>query len=698
MSSNHSENKFSIRSFGTDIIFLALLIAFGLFLFGSYLFYEYLWVSYADWVYQAFQVRSVAEHGFSSWDHIWANGMNHWRLYQYLPHAVAVGISKILPVSLTKAMIIETVGILLFHLSITYVLLRKLKIKALPALLAITAFLTMPQLWAPVKEFSILFPFTLISIYTYIWIQDMVHKRHSYILPALAGIAWVFHPTLAYVAAGLWVFTFNLQLNWHSIRQILGRSIIYLAISSVFWLPYLTKGYYFGNPSFASAQFYRENLPGENFGFGLLMFSLLGLSWLSLLALPRQIPKWTKVLLVFITIFFIMIRLGQSGALPSAILQLQFARAVPLLGVLLSFVVASIANMVWPKHSRFLKTVGVLLLAFFCSSAIGNASRSAPSATNEIESPVADFVEQQGLPKGRIFTSDIANASFLSPTGTQFVNSYFEQMLPSPTAMRFAALLRNDIAYTGISQQQVDYLISYSHVLGLQYLFLPKLSPSIPMLTRESLKGTGFKVVPFETNSGLVVLESEFPIANAYAVVDDSVLSFDTLRKPTMHATSWKAWDARFVALDYAIREKKLVPIRMKTDGINGLEVDLSSVPANVSTLLLMQSYDSNWEIKEKGFSLTPTSERLMVLKLPSTNRPTSVHLENSWPAWHWPLQFTMIGLTVVVIVADIASRAIGSKRNQHKKKRLTPLSTDPVIGSLAPQTPLSSVVATRNT
>ncbi len=695
MSANHTEHKFSILSVGLDVLFLSLLIGFGLFLFGSYLFYEYLWVSYADWMYQAFQVKSVAEHGFASWDHIWANGMNHWRLYQYLPHAVAVGISKFLSVSLTKAMIIETVGILLLHLSVTYVLLRKLRIKALPTLLAIIAFLTMPQLWAPVKEFSILFPLTLISLFTYLWIQDMIHKRHSFILPALAGIAWVFHPTLAYVTGGLWLFTFNLQLNWHSIRQILSRAILYLIISSVFWLPYITKGYYFGNPSFASAQFYRENLPGESFGFGLLMFSLLSVSWLSILAMPRQVPKWTKVLLVFVTIFFIMIRLGQSGALPSFILQLQFARSVPLLGVLLSFVIASIANQVWPKHSRFLKTVGVLLLAFFCSSAIGNASRYAPSATNSVDSPVAEFVNKQGTPKGRIFTTDIANASFLSPSGTQFVNSYFEQMLPSPTAMRFAGLLRNDIAYTGISQQQVDYLISYSHVLGLQYLFLPKLSPSIPMLTRESLNGSGFKQIPFETNSGLVVLESTFPISSAYAVLDDSVISYAPLKKPTMHATSWKPWDERFVALDYAIREKKLLPIELRTSDTNKLEIDLSNVPSSINNVLLMQSYDSNWKIQESGFTLSPTSERLMVLRLPSSNRPSVVHLENHWPAWHWPLQLNMIGLTILVVILDLISRAIGTS-HASKKKKVTPLASDPVIGSLAPTSPMPSVVTAR--
>lgn len=697
MSSNHTENKFSILSFGTDIIFLALLIGFGLFLFGSYLFYEYLWVSYADWVYQAFQVRSVAEHGFSSWDHIWANGMNHWRLYQYLPHAVAVGISKILPVSLTKAMIIETVGILLFHLSITYILLRKLKIKALPALLAITAFLSMPQLWAPVKEFSILFPFTLISIYTYLWIQDMVHKRHSYILPALAGIAWVFHPTLAYVTAGLWLFTFNLQLNWHSIRQILARGIIYIAISSVFWLPYLTRGYSFSNPFFSSPQFYRDNLPGEQYGFGLLMFSLIGVSWLTILALPRQVPKWTKILLLFVTIFFVFIRIGQSGALPSLVLELQFARALPLLGVLLSFVIASIGNLIWPKHSRFLKTVGVLLLAFFCSAAIGNTSKYAPSAANKIESPVANFVQKTGVPKGRIFTTDVAAASYFSPEGTKFVNSYFEHMLPSPSAIRFSALLRNDIAYTGISQQQVDYLISYSHVLGLQYLFLPKLSPSIPMLTRESLNGTGFKIVPFESDSGMVVLESGFPISDAYAVNDESALSYAPLKKPSMHATSWKPWDERFVALDYAIREKKLTPIALNSDGNDKLTIDLTGVPMTINKIFLSQSFDPHWKAKESGITISPTSERLMVLTLPTANRPTKIHLENSWPAWHWPLQLTMIGFSGVVIVADLASRAIGSKRHRQSKKRVTPLTTDPVIGSLAPQTPLPSVVSTRN-
>lgn len=654
-----------LSSIAIDSVLVLSVFLFGLFLIGTFLWYEYLHIGYQDWLFQAFQIKSLNQYGLTSWDHIWANGMNHWRLYQYLPHVLANAISNTFSVSLTKAMIIETVGIFTGNLVVSYIFMRVLHIKRIPILLSIATFLSIPQIWGPVKEFSIHFPMTLISVFIFFWARDISKNRHSFIVPALAGIAWIFHPTFAYVTAGLWLFSYSPQLSKQNLINFFSRLIIYLIISSIFWAPYIAKGYYFGSPFLSSSQFYRQNLPASYYGFGDMAFWIFALSWFVILLSPTKIPKWSKLLYVFITVYLVAIHLGQNNLLPKFILELQFARAVPLLGVMLMFASATVFSIVWPKNSRFLKTLGVIVLAFFITSAIGSSSQYAPQATNKIESPVAQYFKTNPKPTGSIYTGDVSTTSYFLPDGIRFVNSYFEQMLPHPHALRFGLLLRNDLAYTGISQKQATLLTSYSRVMGVEYLFLPKLSPSISQLIATDSGKQYFTKVYEPEKQDFVVLQNTAPIHNAYAVSDSKDLSFDLIKKPTLHADSWQEWDQRMLRLDTVLTSEAFAPLPLSFINNDQLEVDLTKRTSSSKQILITQSFDSNWKVVEpQGAQIKPTSERFIFVTLPEGTHNKLV-LKNEWPAWHWPLQYTMIGATISVVGIESTVRLARKQRKR---------------------------------
>ncbi|MBP9820475.1 hypothetical protein KBC79_07120, partial [Candidatus Woesebacteria bacterium] len=74
------------RTLVEDLIALLTILAVGWFLIGWYWGFEFLATGYQDWIYHAFRIKSIAEHGVPSWTHTWSNGLNMWRAYQYVFH------------------------------------------------------------------------------------------------------------------------------------------------------------------------------------------------------------------------------------------------------------------------------------------------------------------------------------------------------------------------------------------------------------------------------------------------------------------------------------------------------------------------------------------------------------------------------------------------------------------------------------
>ncbi len=631
-----------LLSFFFDVLVIAGLVGFALFLVRHLAHFEYLFAGYQDLMYHAYKIKSIALYGIPSWDHIWSNGINHWKLYQYIPHVLTLGIAMLFHVSITKAMSFAIITLFVFLQVSVYVCLRFLRVSRLSTILAIAVSLTTFGYWGLMGNFGIMFPFLLLPFIGYMWITDVTRKKNSFLLPALAGIAWVFHPILGYTVGALWFFSFVPEFSSKNIVHFSSRLGVFFLASSPFWFNYLTKGYTFSNPILSSRDFIQMVVRGDVMGLGQLFFIVLCLSWVIVIIRTRHIVRWAKILLLYCTLYLFVIYLGMQGYLPRFVLSLQLGRAIQFIVFLLTFVFGIIFDQLFIIQSRFTKTIELCFLAFIMAEIIGMAGVYAPAPLASIVNPVAEYFKVASPPTGSVLYKDVSEASYFSPQNVRFVTSFNTHLEPHPLAQRLQQIFGNDQAYTGISAKQITLIKSYAYVLGVEYLFLPTFSPVIPELTASTSGKTAFTRV----NGGpsvptqYTILRNIDPVYNAYFVPLDAPLDLKTLPQPTLQAASNELWDEHMIRLEEEIKGQKFIPTAMKFINPDRLEIDLTKKPANVHTILVTQSYDANWHsLTIPTAKIVPTSLRFMYITLPGKTSEDLLVLKNSWPWWHWPLQ-----------------------------------------------------------
>lgn len=649
-----------------DIGALVAIVAVGWFLIGYYTKFEFLQTGYQDWIYHAFRIRDISQFGIASWDHIWSNGLNHWRAFQYAEHAVTSLIAGWTGVSITYGMLWISVVVFIFIRVLLYLILRFFGIGRLISLFVALFSYETSQQWITLKDFSIFVGLIFVPLYVALWIVTIRDKEVKlvYVLTAVTGALWSVHPVVGYSASGmlaLLILTNNLKRN---VWKLISITFVFLVSSASFSVPYFFSGYSFSNPIFVTSQFLRDMVISKYFGLSLLHFLFLGLSWIILILRSGDIPRWAKILLFYSTAYLLFIYFGLLGYFPSFINKFQFSRAIPFIGLVLVFCFASFFNVVLSSvRSRLASTIILVLIAVSIVQSIDTASLFTAQPTSSLHDPVSFYFNGSEIPKGSIYVKDFAQSSYLGRSGLRFVNSYNQHLLPNPYPMRFDQLMKTDIAYTGATDQQIDLINDYATVLGVEYIFIPNLSPLVAGLTvdRESSPALFEKVNEINVPSDVfAVLRNRSPIANAYAFESDDVrdlLRFDELPKPTLKATSYIPWDNEIHRVAELIRSDRLVPIELSFIWPDQLMVRNSAVATlQHPSILINQSYDAGWKVDNvSNVEIAPTNLRFMYLDLHGA-QTSELHLKNSWPWWHWPVQsLGIISITVTVIAFGIS-------------------------------------------
>lgn len=658
-----------------DLLLIISVVVFGWFLIGYYTQYQFLDTGYQDWIYHGFRIQSIERHGISSWDPIWANGLNHWKNYQYLPHLLTLGIKQQLHISATQAMLYVTAGIFIFYLSSMYVLLRALTHRRLAVLLAISIGLTSAVTWNYIENFSVFFSFIVFPYYVFAWINDVKRKKSSYSVAGFAGIAWLLHPILGYISTGLWLFNFSTRLSKDNLMYIFKRGVIFLLAFSAFLIPYVTKGYTFSSPQLSSLQFFQMTLSNDYLGLGMLASAFLLFSWIINICFPARTEVWTKKLLLYISLFILLLLLANEGYAPAFIMQLQIGRIVPLLGIMAVFVFSSVIDALLTMYrSRFTLTIATVALAVIISRTIVINSVPHIGLQQTVIDPVAEFISQQQFaPTGTVYIENVSQASYFSPEGTRFVNSYNNHVEPHPLSQRFGMLLKNDLPYTGITKKQTELISSYSRVMGVEYLFLPELSPVIRNLTASESGQPAFRSVTSPV-SGISILQNTQPISYAYSVPNEFQLNKETLVKPSLNVESWSNWDQELSTFEELLKSEEITPLAVEFKNTDQIILNLNSKPIDHSRIILLQSYDPQWRAENaENITISPTSLRFMELSLPKDFSNEKITLFNTWPAWHWPLQiFSPVFFAGVFVIEKIVVEV--AKR--HPRFKLPPQDT----------------------
>lgn len=647
-----------------ELFALTGIIAVGWFLIGYYTKAEFLQTGYPDWMYHAFRIRDIQQYGVASWDHIWNNGLNHWRAYQYIQHYLVYGVVLLSGWSITHAMLWVTVVVFILLRILTYVILRVLGVNRLLSVFAVIVSYDFAQQYGVISDFSVFIGLILAPIFIYFWVLTFRNKNPwmLYIVAAIAGATWSVHPVEGLSFLGLLVILVLVKNIKRNIWQLFITTMLFLISSAPFSVQYILSGYSVSNPFFSSAQFIKDTVMADYFGLSLLYFILLGFCWCIFLIASDRIPQWAKVLLFYCSVYLVFIYFGQLGYYPSFINKFQFSRAVTLIGMILPFCFGVFLYVgLSSARSRLAATAIVAVMSVSIVNAIEIGTVHSGWPTLSMSDPVAIYFADKDLPQGSVYFKNFVNSEYIGKAGLRFVNSYNQHLMPNPYPMRFDILMKTDIAYTGATDRQIDLIDDYSTVLGVEYIFVPKLSPLVPGLTadRGDIQASFEQVGEVELSSEVFsVLRSRRPIANAYVFESDrtaELLRFEDIAKPTLNATSYESWDEEVHRVAELIRSGDLKPIALSFGWPDRLEVDGSSFGSfQHPAVLINQSYDAGWHVENSDdVRIEPTNLRFMYLStLPGESLPQTIQLKNSWPWWHWPVQALGVLSIVITLIA----------------------------------------------
>ncbi|MBP9819544.1 hypothetical protein KBC79_02280 [Candidatus Woesebacteria bacterium] len=548
-----------------------------------------------------------------------------------------------------------TIAIFLVIRVLMYAALRLMHIRPLPALVGVVTSYAMMQQWVTIKDFSMFVALLGTPILIFTWYKSVELKQYVPLFTGLAGLSWSLHPVLGYSSAFLGLF---LAMAHRSSINLTSKTLIlllFLLSVTPFFLPYGFSGYYYSNPILSSPQFLRDTIISEQFGMSLLYIIFLTISWASVLVFSTKTPRWAKLLLLASSLYILLIKLGQENLLPTIVNKLQISRAITLIGFLLSFVFAAVAQTALRKSpSRFMTTILLVIICISTISAVSIASVYSAQPVVTIVDPVSGyFAHGNPEPTGSVYYPNVSEASYFAPSDVRFATSYNEHLEPHPLAQRFRILNRSDIAFTGISDQQLNLITDYSLGMGIELLFVPDLAPSIAALTtsKSATPALFEQAGEINTPSGqFTVLRNKQPIAYAYVLTSDQFakLSLADLPKPTLEAQSFKPWDAEMQTMVQLIRSSSVKPVPLTFKHPDKLHIDVSTTKISANSMLLItQSYDQNWRVVEDpSIPIQPTALRFMYLPINSATQ--TITLQNSWPIWHWPVQ-ALGGISVAV-------------------------------------------------
>lgn len=666
MDSTTEEKKYQshlswfLRAFA-DIPIIAVIIAVGWFLIGYYTRYEYLDTGYQDWIYHAFRIQDIVQYGIASWDHIWAGGLNHWRSFQYIEHLAAIVVVKYFGVSIPAAMMWLTASVYILIRILTYCILRSLGVGRVFSFFAVIISYATSQEWVAMKDYSIYISFLFIPIFLLIWIKAVDSNRYAYLVAAFSGASWSLHPVMGYSTFGLLLLLMLANNFKKDLRVLFLVTLVFFISLLPFSLPYLTSGYIITNIHSSSEKFLQQLLVPEYMGLSLIFYILMVISWILLIIKSTEIPRWAKLLLLYSTAYMVFIYFGLLGYYPSFVNKLQFSRAVPFIAFSLVFVFGAFLQAIFSNvRSRMFFSVIVVVIGISTTQSAEISSLHSGQPVRKLSGdPVSIYFADKELPKGSIYIKDVAWPSYFGKQGLRFITSY--NRFPNPYPIRFNSLMKADISFTGITASQIKLISDYSLVLGVEYFFVPQLSPLVKGLTESGPNSNFVKEGEIRVSSEVyTVLRNTQPISLAYTFDSnekDSLLRFADISKPSLQAASFKGWDEEISRFADIIRSEALHPVPVFFVWPDTLKVDLShSNDITKSGIIVMQSFDNGWKVEgDSSGGIQPTNLRFMDVSLTSIQSDGELILKNSWPKWHWPVQFLGILMIVLSILAILA-------------------------------------------
>lgn len=622
-----------------DILFVAILLLLSLFLISFYFHAETINTGYPDWIVHAFRIKSIQESGLLSWTHVWSNGISLWRSYQFVPHYLTLIVISLFHVSITRGMVLMTIGAFIFlHISM-YVSLRLLKFSPITAFICAILSFDIAQYWGGVSDYSLLFGFTFFPWIIYAWVTYYTGKI-QYIFPYIAGIVFYIHPMLGFSTAALWILTIIFfSKTFFSFSTFL-QMVIFLSSSSIFWFPLVHKtSYEYTSPVFANKYFLNLVLAGyKYYGLSLFLLFCLGISSAMMFMLKKSQFQWSKALYIFACLYFFLIVIGLSIDLPKAIDQLQFSRGATLIGIAIIFVFAPVLEKLQNIRSRALKGVLLFFVCLIITEGIWFTSIYSPLPGKNFTEPISSFEKlnpQRSLTDSHVWTSDIGLTSYYASSAYHFPYSYMGHLESNQLSPRLSPLILYQANLNVIPYANLLRLNDYFKLAGVRYIFFDESSPFVTSIqqsdkqiyTDQGIIKNGDSMyhlftVPWDVKNAAVINPIDknqmkaFPFTLELTEVNDQIALDEYVKK--------------FVRVLYK-PENISLPISYPTQ-----DSLMIPVPKNRSSdmIYVNESFDSGWKgyFQGKQVSLKPVGPNFTLANLHNTTDTGVLVLQHFWP------------------------------------------------------------------
>jgi hypothetical protein len=640
-----------------DIIFFFSICAFSTFLLRNYLNAEYLNTGYPDWIVHAFRIKILETDGFVSWTHVWANGINMWKAYQFLPHVLTIILQTLTHTDITRTMVLMTVILFVFLHASVYATIRLLAFSPLTALLAAILSIDISQFFGGVGDYSLAFGFAVFPLMLFLWIK-FYNGKIQYLFPYLAGISIYMH-TLLGVTGACMMFLAILMSDQKVISLKTGiQMFIFLAASSLFWFPVLVKtSFAYSSPFLTDVFFLHQVVAGYKF-FGLSLAVLLSfpLALIGIFMQGKKELQWANVLFFFAVAYLCMFFLGINFPLPKAIAQTQFTRGITFVGLSIIYVVVVLFESIYKSKNMILKVLLTISIIPITLESFSIVNLYAPAITDHISDGVSAYT-QQSLTDGKIWTSSIGPSSYLSPLTYQFPYSYMEHMdsnIISPRISQFLIYGKYPIVVPAANLYRMD---DYFKITGVKYAFFDEGSPFSQTLLNPQTNVTNMAdlgtIRSYDTlyhafKSGFTPIQATvldpqlanqlfiFPKNPSFADLSD-VITLDNDVK-------------NFNQLIYAKNNKPVAVNYPSQDSIT------LNIPANRKSnkVYLNESYDPQWEgiFNNSNVSITPTGPNFMLITLPNSLHAGTLHLQHHYAPYLFISSFIILFIGADILIA----------------------------------------------
>lgn len=654
-----------------DLIFIAILIALSLFLISFYFNATALNTNYPDWIVHAFRVKSFEEFGLASWTHTWSNGISLWKSYQFFPHAITAAVMNLFNLPTTQAMVLLTSVLFVLLRVFVYVFLRFLHFSPFTAFICAVLSYDIAQYWGGVADYSLMFGFAFFPVMLFLWVKYYEGKL-QFLFPYLLGISFYMHPVLGYSTTALWLIGIIF-----SDRKILSMShavqfVIFLISSSLFWFPLVYKeSFSYTSPVFANKYFLNLVISGYKY-FGLSIFILIALAFCAIrVFLPIEKKyRWTKVLFIFVITYFSLVLIGLNFDLPKALAQLQFTRAVTIIGLAIVFVFAAVVEEAIRVRSIAFKGVVLVFLALVGIEGIWLTSIYSPNPTNH-DLPEAITAYQKKYPQKniyneRIWSSTIGQSSYYASLDAKLPYSYMGHLESNQISPRVSPLVLYQPYLDKVPLSNIARLNDYFKISGVKYVFFDEQSPfSATLLSSDKQI---YKDLGQVKNGDSVYHAFEVPweIRSAVAINPNYA---DKLEKFPPKLELIEINDQ--IALDRYV--KKFVDVIYKP-GNQPLAISYPShdsvqveVPQSLNTnvVYINESFDAGWKayFNQQPIQIQPVGPNFTKVTLPKLNEEGTIFLKHDWPKSFYVSVYLIILIPMEILLITLGKQFLLRKQ-----------------------------------